>query len=242
MKRSNIFLYLTIIITAAATRILPHAWNFAPVTAIAIVAAVYLPVRQALFLTLAVRLISDVIIGFFAWPLMFAVYLSHLFGVVMGLWVRKSVASPLPSPLSPFLISLPRHGEMSRRDREVEPLELPLIRLRATFPLKGEGNSESYAERVPEGRVRLGMWSRVVVAPLISALVFFLVTNFAFFYPTYTHDISGVILAYTNGLPFLRGTLLGDVGYTIVFVASFEAVRFYLRHRAACARSGFKIA
>ncbi|MDP2933307.1 MAG: DNA-formamidopyrimidine glycosylase family protein [bacterium] len=63
--------------------------------------------------------------------------------------------TPNPSPLSPFLISLPRHGEMSRRDREVEPLELPLIRPRATFPLKGEGNNESYAERVAGDQVRL---------------------------------------------------------------------------------------
>ncbi|MDP2933430.1 MAG: hypothetical protein Q8N81_04840 [bacterium] len=176
-KSHSILLYSLIIITAAATRILPHAWNFAPVTAIAIVAAIYLPVRQALFLTLAVRLVSDVIIGFFAWPLMLAVYAAHLFGVLTGLWIRRNKS-----------------------------------------------------------------FGRIIAAPVVSSLVFFLVTNFAFFYPTYTHDISGVILAYTNGLPFLRGTLLGDVGYTIVFVASFEAVRFYLRHRAACARPGFKIA
>lgn len=195
--KKNVALYALIIASAVGTRLMPHAWNFAPVTAIAIVTAVYLPLRQAIALSLVIRFISDAIIGFFSWPLMLVVYLSHLFGVLMGLWVRKFATSPLPSPLS---------------------------------------------ERVPEGRVRLGMWPRVVVAPVVSSLVFFLVTNFAFFYPTYTHDISGVILAYAHGLPFLRGTLLGDVGYTIAFVASFEAVRFYLRHRAAGARLGFKTA
>lgn len=158
-------IYLIIIITAVLARLVPHAWNFAPVTAVAIVAAVYLNKKTAIGLTFAVRLISDAIIGFFSWPLMAAVYLSHLFGVLMGSWVRRK---------------------------------------------KSVG--------------------RVLVAPAISALVFFLVTNLAFLYPNYTHDWSGIISAYVNGLPFLRGTLLGDIIYTVALVGGFEAVFYYKKH------------
>lgn len=164
----NLIFYVVIIASAAATRLVPHAWNFAPVTAIAIVAGMYLPLKSAAALPLAIRLVSDVFIGFFSWPLMLAVYLSHLFGVVMGLWVK--------------------------------------------------------VHKTPV---------RVLAAPVISALVFFLVTNFAFLYGSYPHDFSGIISAYTNGLPFLRGTLLGDVIYTAAFVAAFEIVRVWQSRKRA---------
>lgn len=177
--KKSILAYIFIVATAVATRLLPHQWNFAPVTAVAIVSAIYLPIRHAVILPLAIRFVSDAIIGFFAWPQMIAVYLAHLFGAAMGLWVRKSAISPGFQPPSPT------------------------------------------SERVG---VRLGMWSRVLLAPTISACVFFLVTNFAFLYKEYPHDLPGILLAYTNGLPFLRGTLLGDVIYTVVFVGAFEAV------------------
>lgn len=161
-KSSLIFFYSLIVIATAGSRLVPHAWNFAPVTAVAVFAAIYLPKRQAFIIPLAARFVSDWIIGFFAWPLMLAVYASHLFGVVMGLWVRKNKTAV-----------------------------------------------------------------RVITAPVVSALVFFLVTNFAWFYSTYPHDLSGIILAYVNGLPFLRGTLLGDLAYTLALVGGYEAVAYY---------------
>lgn len=189
--------FILIVISAALTRILPHAWNLAPVTAIAIVAAMYLPAREALLMTFVIRFISDLIIGFFAWPLMIAVYASHFFGVVMGLWVRKSVTSSLPPSL-----------KLRRTSRVPSPLP----------------------ER--EG-VRSGIWPRVIIAPVFSSIVFFLVTNFAFLYPTYTHDLSGIISAYVNGLPFLRGTLSGDVLYTSALVGSVELALLWRRKAAA---------
>jgi len=143
-------------------------WNFAPVTALAIFAAIYLPKKQATALPLVVRFFSDAIIGLFSWPLMIAVYLAHLFGVLMGLWVRRN---------------------------------------------KSVG--------------------RVIAAPIISAGVFFLITNFAWLYPTYPNDLSGIMLAYTNGLPFLRGTMFGDVIYTVALVGAYESVRYYLKFKTS---------
>jgi len=160
MNKKNIIIYLAIIGSAVLTRLVPHAWNFAPVTAIAIFAAIYLPKKQAFALPLAARFLSDLVIGFFGLQMMIAVYLSHLFGVVMGLWVRKNKNA-----------------------------------------------------------------ARVLAAPVISAVVFFLVTNFAFLYSSYPHTWEGIVLAYTNGLPFLRGTLLGDLFYTVALVGSYELVR-----------------
>lgn len=154
-----------LILGAAFARFVPHLPNFAPVTAIAIFAGIYLPKKQAVVLPLAVRLVSDFFLGFFSWPLLIAVYLSHLFGVVLGLWIREHKTIP-----------------------------------------------------------------RVLLAPFFSAAVFFLVTNFAFLYSNYPHDFSGIIMAYVNGLPFLRGTFLGDFIYTIGLVGCYEGI-FYL-HRS----------
>lgn len=92
--------------------------------------------------------------------------------------------------------------------------------------------------------IPLGAWiakkktpSRVIAAPLISATIFFLVTNFALLYPQYPHTLPGIGLAYLNGLPFFRGTLIGDLGYTILLFGGYELARFLLAHRTVSARS-----
>jgi hypothetical protein len=173
-KKTNLLLLIFIVAAAVLTRLLPHAWNFAPVTAVAIAAGAYLPKKQAVLLTLVIRFISDCIIGFFAWPMMVAVYAAHLFGVVAGVWLSEKKS-----------------------------------------------------------------FGRLLMAPVFSALVFFLVTNFAFLYTFYPHDISGIIAAYANGLPFLRGTLLGDLVYTFALVGGFEAAIYlqkFKMQKPACLR------
>lgn len=164
---NTVLIYLLVIATVI-TRFLPHPENFAPITAIAIFAAAYLPKKQAVALPLAARFLSDVFLGFYQWPLMLAVYASHLSGVLLGLWVRQ-----------------------------------------------GKG-------------VR---WARVAVAPLAASAVFFLATNFAFLYPNYPHDWSGILQSYANALPFLRGTMFGDVAYTALLFGGFEVARAAAFHR-----------
>ncbi len=152
-------LYFFLLGAGVISRLIPHAWNFTPVTSVAIFAAIYLSKREAVVLPLAIRFVSDAIIGFFSLPLMMAVYGSHLFGVVMGRWVRKK---------------------------------------KTLF--------------------------RLIVGPLLSATIFFLVTNFAWFYESYPHTFHGILQSYMNGLPFFRGTLLGDVFYTLVLVGGYECI------------------
>lgn len=160
-----------IILAAIATRFIPHMPNLAPVTALAIFAAVYLPRKQAIAIPLVVRFVSDIFLGFFSWPLMVAVYASHLAGVVIGLWVRKAEA-----------------GTVNR-------------------------------------------WLKIGGAGIFSAGIFFLVTNFVMFYPhNYPQDWSGLMLSYTNALPFLRGTLMGDVGYTVAMFSIFSFVQYMAKN------------
>jgi hypothetical protein len=152
------FIYI-IIILAIITRFIPHMPNFAPITALAIFSAANLGWKKSVGLTLAARLISDIFLGFFSWPLMVAVYASHLIGVLLGLWIKKS---------------------------------------------------ERYR------------WAKIIGSSFAASFLFFIVTNFAFLYSGYSHDISGIMSSYINGLPFFRGTLLGDLGYTSALFGAYQ--------------------
>lgn len=152
----------SIIVLAIITRFIPHMPNFAPITAIAIFSAAYLSWKKSFVITFAARLISDIFLGFFSWPLMIAVYVSHLFGVIMGLWIK---------------------------------------------------------------RAQNHRWIKIAGSSLMASLIFFLVTNFAFLYFNYPHNWQGIFQSYINGLPFLRGTLFGDLTYTMALFGGYEAVR-----------------
>jgi len=153
-----------VIFLAIISRFIPHLPNLGVITALAIFSAAYLPKKQALVIPLAARFISDLIIGFFSWPLMIAVYASHLSGFVFGRWIKK------------------------------------------------ENN--------------LNRWLKIVFSGFGSAMIFFFVTNFAFLYPEYSHNWSGIIQSYINALPFLRGTLLGDIGYTVGIFSAYELAKY----------------
>jgi hypothetical protein len=67
----------------------------------------------------------------------------------------------------------------------------------------------------------------VLGSSLLSSVIFFLLTNFNFWYATslYPKTIAGMIEAYTMAIPFFRNTVLGDLFYTAVFFGGFEIVR-----------------
>lgn len=86
--------------------------------------------------------------------------------------------------------------------------------------------------------VLFGLWIRktennrtvkIVASSLGSSVIFFLVTNFAYLYAEYPHNFAGIMLAYTNGLPFLRGTILGDLGYSLALFGSLALVQYATR-------------
>ncbi len=156
-----------IIFLAIVSRLIPHWPNVGAITALAIFGAAYLPKKQAIAIPLVARLLSDYFLGFFAWPLMLAVYASHLSGVLFGLWIKKT-------------------------------------------------NSQ----------VR---WLKIITSSLGTAFIFFIVTNFAWLYPQYPHTWSGVWQSYLNGLPFLRGTLIGDLGYTMALFSAYALANYTIK-------------
>ena len=68
---------------------------------------------------------------------------------------------------------------------------------------------------------------------LLASLIFYLITNFAYFYPPvmYGHDLNGVISSYINALPFFRNTVLGDFFYVSAFFGIYEAVALWQSRR-----------
>ncbi|CAH0995545.1 hypothetical protein EMA8858_01668 [Emticicia aquatica] len=76
---------------------------------------------------------------------------------------------------------------------------------------------------------------RVISASIVSSLIFFLITNFAFLYPEaviadpnlghYPHNLSGIIASYTAGIPFLRNQILGDLFFSGVLFGGFALLQ-----------------
>ncbi len=79
-----------LILAAVILRLLPHAPNFAPVTAIALFGGTYLKNKKmAMVLPLAAMLVSDIFIGFYHAPIMISVYASFALSGLLGLWLKK---------------------------------------------------------------------------------------------------------------------------------------------------------
>lgn len=84
-------------------------------------------------------------------------------------------------------------------------------------------------------------FGNLLITTLSASLSFFLITNFAFFYPSpdapvngfsgYTHDWAGILASYTAGIPFFRSALIGDLLFTGVLFGIYA-----LAHKAI----GFK--
>jgi hypothetical protein len=66
----------------------------------------------------------------------------------------------------------------------------------------------------------------VAIGSMASSLVFFLITNFVFFYPTslvplYTHDFAGIVNSYIAGWPFFQNTFASDLLYNSILFGGF---------------------
>ena len=70
---------------------------------------------------------------------------------------------------------------------------------------------------------------RVLYGVLTSTIIFFLLTNFGCFPGNhlYTQNYRGLIACYVAGIPFIKGTLLGDLFYSTLLFGSFAL----LQHR-----------
>lgn len=91
MKKETKFLIIALVLVAfaVAARLLPHPPNFAPIAALAIFGALYLPKRWALVLPVGAMIVSDAIIGFYSWKILLAVYGSFVLAGGLGLTARR---------------------------------------------------------------------------------------------------------------------------------------------------------
>ncbi len=89
--------------------------------------------------------------------------------------------------------------------------------------------------------VGLGFWlkkynklSAALGGSILSALIFFFLTNFAVwvFTPWYAKTFSGIIQCYLMALPFFKNTLLGNFFYVTVFFGTYELVKILIRKKA----------
>lgn len=83
-NKLNIVFFGLIAVFSFFARLLPHAPNFAPVGALAILAGAHLSKKYALLLPLAVMLVSDYFIGFYNINIMISVYFSFLLYALFG--------------------------------------------------------------------------------------------------------------------------------------------------------------
>lgn len=65
-------------------------------------------------------------------------------------------------------------------------------------------------------------------AGLLAGITFFLISNFGAWYLPhegkymYPRTLTGLWTCYLNGLPFARGTFLGDVSFTVAFIGALQ--------------------
>jgi hypothetical protein len=89
-----------------------------------------------------------------------------------------------------------------------------------------------YASLILAGLI--GMWLKhhksiptVLIASVGSSILFFLLTNFNYWYATalYPKTLEGFFQSYIMALPFFRNSLLGDLFYTGVFFGGYELIK-----------------
>jgi hypothetical protein len=137
-NRTQSLIVCLLILLGFSTRLLPHPANFAPIGAIALFSALYLPKRYALIAPLLAMFFSDMIIGFYTWQTVVSVYVGFVLTGMIGLWVRerKSFATVLGGTLlGSVLFFLLTNGAVWAFDK--------------MYPLNFSGLMQSYTMAIP---------------------------------------------------------------------------------------------
>jgi len=65
-----------------------------------------------------------------------------------------------------------------------------------------------------------------MVAPLLSSMLFFLITNFGVWVIGNVHTGVSLAQCYIDAIPFYKGTVLGDVFFTALLFSSFSIIKW----------------
>ncbi|HEU0080664.1 MAG TPA: DUF6580 family putative transport protein [Candidatus Paceibacterota bacterium] len=87
--KTRILVAVALVAIGVAGRLLPHAWNFAPIVAIGIFSGAYLGKRFAFLVPVIAMAASDAVIGFYGWKLNLTVYAAMALSGAIGLLLRR---------------------------------------------------------------------------------------------------------------------------------------------------------
>ncbi len=110
-NKKNIYLIITLSILAGLSRLIWHVPNFSPLSSVLIFSAFLAPNKKMATLPLLALLISDMMIGFYHWSVMLAVYLATALNIIIGYTLKKNprslnvLSASIFSSLSFFLIT-----------------------------------------------------------------------------------------------------------------------------------------
>jgi hypothetical protein len=89
MKNPRTATLIGMIFLAALSRLIPHPWNVAPITAMALFAGSYFVNRRRAFgVPLLALLLSDVLLGFYS--TMWSTYIAFALIVCLGFWIGEN--------------------------------------------------------------------------------------------------------------------------------------------------------
>lgn len=76
-------------------------------------------------------------------------------------------------------------------------------------------------------------WYTIGGSAFLSAVLFFLITNFAVwaFTPWYPTTLSGLLQCYVMALPFFKNTLLGNLFYATCFFGLYELADLWIKEK-----------
>lgn len=78
-------------------------------------------------------------------------------------------------------------------------------------------------------------WWSVGLGTIISSLLFFIITNLAFWYfgGFYSLDLAGLASCFTLAIPFFKNTIIGDLFFTIVFFGIYSLAPYLVRRKVS---------
>ena len=72
-----------------------------------------------------------------------------------------------------------------------------------------------------------GLFVSVSVAPMLSSILFFIVSNFGVWITGgYSYTLQGLANCYVMAIPFFYGTFLGDIFYSIILFGSYAILKW----------------
>jgi len=89
MNKYGLIIFISLL--ALVGRFLPHVPNFSPLYSILIFSGAYVSRIRLAFLPLLSLFISDIFIGFYAWPIMLSVYLGLTINILIGRQLKKNI-------------------------------------------------------------------------------------------------------------------------------------------------------